>query len=181
VLESGRCFACVGQAVMRRRWLDGRRRGRLATWIRRWPCNCHYYKLGNYITACKPGQDLRRRRRTQAPARLSHRHGPPVEMISCCRPVCVSWAKDGLDGYQVGKSIRSCRSRRRLETRRKLVVHVARAIRLAPLASSTANPHVDLFLSSPAASVVGGRCPSQRRGGGAVHYPFYHYCTAEHG
>jgi hypothetical protein len=105
---------------MRRRWLDGRRRGRLATWIRRWPCNCHYYKLGNYITACKPGQDLRRRRRTQAPARLSHRHGPPVEMISCCRPVCVSWAKDGLDGYQVGKSIRSCRSRRRLETRRKL-------------------------------------------------------------
>ena len=101
--------------------------------------------------------------RKQASARLSYRHGPPLlppicqpltEMVSWSLPACHGlWT--GLDGYQVSgeseKSIRAWRSRRHLETRSKLVVHVARAIRLTPLASSTANPHVAFafFLLQP--------------------------------
>ena len=120
----------------------------------------------------------------------SHRHGPPL-LPSICQPLTemVSWSLPachgpwtGLDGYQVSgeseKSIRAWRSRRHLETRSKLVVHVARAIRLTPLASSTANPHVAFafFLLQPQRLV--SECPSQRHGGGAVHYhyPFYHSC-----
>ena len=84
------------------------------------PDDCHYYELGNYITVCKPGRDLRRK---QTSARLIYRHGPPVVMISRCDvylPAChgqkTAWTGVRCQA-KVGKSILRWRSRRHLESR----------------------------------------------------------------
>jgi hypothetical protein len=143
------------------------------------PDDCHYYELGNYITVCKPGRDLTLLRRKQTSARLMFRHGPPVDMISrCVMSSC-------LRVMGKGRHRRVSDVRQRSESQfvrgvpgdilkqdRSLLftLHVA----LTPLASSTANPHVALGSSSPAASVVSVRVS------GMVEVPcttpFYHCC-----
>jgi hypothetical protein len=74
---------------MRRRWQDGHGWGRLATSS---VGSCHYYELGNYITVCKPGQDLRRKKEAGLGTIdiMIYRHGPSVDMPTAHEKVVIS-------------------------------------------------------------------------------------------